>query len=283
MMRLSLPALRLRRPALWIGSAVALLLAASSLVTVPAGHRGVLTTFGRVEPVPLPEGLHLRIPIAQQVVPMNVQIQKGEGGDTAASRDLQRVDVKVAINYRIDPTRAAEIYQRVGPLADVGERIILPAVHEAVKAAVAQFTAEDLVTQRVAVRERIREQLDARLAAHGVIVEEFAVVGFAFSSEFAAAIEAKSKSEQERLKAERDLDRIRVESEQQLARARAETEALRLQREQITPELLRWKALERWDGRLPGVVVGAAGQDGLTIQLPLSSPSAAAITSPARP
>ncbi len=270
-----------KRWPLMAGCAFALLLGASSLTTVPAGHRGVLTTFGRVHERPLTEGLHVRIPIAQRVVPMNVQIQKGEGGDTAASRDLQRVDVKVAINYRIDPPRAAEIYQRVGTLPEVGDRIILPAVHEAVKASVAQFTAEDLVTQRTAVRQRIREQLEPRLAEHGILVEDFAIVGFAFGQEFAAAIEAKSKAEQERMKAERDLERIRVESEQHLARARAESQALRMQREQITPELLQWEALKRWDGGLPEVVAGQTGT-ALTLQLPLSV-ARSAPTAPARP
>jgi prohibitin 2 len=100
------------------------------------------------------------------------------------------------------------------------------------------------------------------------VVEDFAITAFSFSKEFEAAIEAKSRAEQERMKAERDLERIRVEAEQQLTRARAETEALALQREQITPELLQWKALERWDGKLPEVVAGG----GSALQIPLSLP-----------
>jgi regulator of protease activity HflC (stomatin/prohibitin superfamily) len=262
---------------------------ANPIVIVPAGHRGVLTTFGKVEPLVLAEGLHFRVPVAQQVVLMNVQIQKGEGGDVAASRDLQHVDVKVALNYRLDAARVPEVYQQIGTLDAVGERIILPAVHEAVKAAVAQFTAEDLVTRRNDVRARIREQLDARLRARGVIVEDFAIVAFSFSKQFAAAIEDKSRAEQQRLKAERDLERIRVEAEQQLTRSRAdaqaltlqrkaEAESLALQRAQITPELLQWEAIRRWDGKLPDVVSGGATP--LQLPLPLAAPPAPAASAP---
>jgi hypothetical protein len=83
------------------------------------------------------------------------------------------------------------------------------------------------------------------------------------------------------MKAERDLERIRVESEQHLARARAESQALQMQREQITPELLQWEALKRWDGRLPELVAGQTGT-ALTLQLPLSV-ARSATTAPARP
>lgn len=276
---LSLPRFpRLPRPVWALLGALLLLVLAKPVVIVPPDHRGVMVTFGKVSPEVLHEGLHLRVPVAQQVVLMNVQVQKGEGGDVAASRDLQHVDVKVAINYRIDPLRVADVYQGVGGLDAVGERFILPAVHEAVKAAVAQFTAEELVTRRTDVREQIRGQLDGRLRARNVIVEDFAITGFSFSKEFEAAIEDKSRAEQQRLKAERDLERIRVEAEQELTRARAEAEAtlvkrkaeaeaLAAQRSQITPELLQWEALRRWDGKLPEVVAGGA-QLGLPIQLP---------------
>lgn len=282
-----------------MGTASVLLLLAvvNPLVIVPAGHRGVLTTFGRVEPVVLSEGLHVRVPVAQQVALMNVQIHKGEGAGEAASRDLQHVNVKVAVNYRLDAERVPQTFQRIGTLEAVGERIILPAVHEAVKASVAQFTAEELVTRRADVRERIRGQLDARLRERGVIIEDFAIVSFSFSKEFEAAIEEKSRAEQLRMKAERDLERIRVEAEQRLTRAgaeaqalilqrtaeteslvlqrKAEAESLALQRREITPELLQWEALRRWDGRLPQVLAG----EGAALHLPLpafGSPVAAA-------
>lgn len=235
---------------------------------VPTGNRGVVTTFGRVDPIVRTEGLQFIVPIAQQLHLVNVQIQKGEGQGDAASKDLQSVNTRVAINYHIDPLQAANVFQQIGIPEAVSERIIIPATHEAVKAATAQYTAEELITKRAAVRNRIRELLHDRLRHHGVVIDEFSIISFLFSRGFTDAIEAKTTAEQLKLKAERDLDRIRVEAEQKIAQAKAEAESLRLQKQEVTPQLIRLReienqrrAIEKWNGILPQVT----GQSGIPL------------------
>lgn len=234
----------------------------SPFAIVPAGSRGVITTFGAVSLDVLEEGLHFRIPIAQTLHLMDVRIQKGEGAGDAASKDLQQVHTTVALNYHVDPREAANVFRDLGQ--DIGDRIIVPAVQEAVKAATAQYTAEELIAKRPEVRDRIRSLLMERLTRHGVVVDEFSIVNFAFSKSFNEAIEAKTTAEQLKLKAERDLQRIRVEAEQKVTSAKAEAESLSLQKAQVTPELIRLreienqrKAIEKWDGKLPNVSGGA--------------------------
>jgi len=233
-------------------------------VVINAGNRGVITTFGKVNPVVLEEGLHLRIPIMQQVAEINVQIQKGEGDGDAASRDLQQVHAKIALNYHLIPNRVAETYQAIGDLNSVGDRIIIPAVQEATKATTAKYTAEELISKRPEVRDQISQFMRDRLLRHGIQIDEFSIVNFRFSESFNQAIEAKTTAEQLKLKAERDLERIRVEAEQKIASAKAEAESLRLQKQEITPDLLKLReienqrvALEKWDGRLPQVTGGS--------------------------
>ena len=252
--------------------AIALL---NPLRIVEAGHRGVVTTFGKVDPVPLNEGLHVVWPFVQKLHEIDVRVQKSMGTGVAASKDLQAVPAAAALNWRIDPARAAEIFQRIGTPDAVASRIIEPAAHESVKAVTAQFTAEQLITQRLEVTARTREALLERLQPWGVVVESLAAVNFDFSNAFDAAIEAKVTAEQQKLKAERDLERIRVEAEQKVAQAKAEAEALRVQRQEITVELLKLRqienerlAIEKWDGRLPQYTGGpmpfigvGAGQD----------------------
>ena len=250
-----------------VGGIVALLLAVwifNPFVIIGPGERGVVMDFGAVQKDIMGEGLHLRIPIMQRVVVMDVKVQKGEGQGDAASKDLQQVTTNVAINYHLDPVRVGETFQTVGTLAAVGDRIILPAVQESVKAATALYTAEELVSRRQEVRDMIRNLLRERLAHNGVIVDEFSIVNFAFSQEFSNAIEAKTTAEQLKLKAERDLDRIRIEAEQKISSAKAEAEALRLQKEIVTENLIKLreiemqqKAIDKWDGRLPQVTGGA--------------------------
>lgn len=233
---------------------------------VPNGYRGVLTTFGKATDAVYDPGIHFRFPFVQTMHLMNVQIQKGEGEGEAASKDLQSVHTKVAINYHLLPSAALDAFRNIGPSTDIAaERIIVPATYEAVKASTAKFTAEELVTRRTEVREAIGALLKEKMVRHGLVLDEFSVINFSFSKSFSEAIEAKVSAEQQKLKAERDLARIRVEAEQKIASARAEAEALALQRQQVTPDLLRLReienqtaAIKKWDGRLPNVTGGGA-------------------------
>lgn len=243
--------------------ALILLWILNPFVVIGPGERGVVMNFGAVQKEIMGEGLHMRVPIMQRVVIMDVKVQKGEGQGDAASKDLQQVTTNVALNYHLDPSRVGETFQTVGTLQAVGDRIILPAVQESVKAATALYTAEELVSRRQEVRDQIRAQLRERLTKNGVIVDEFSIVNFAFSQEFSNAIEAKTTAEQLKLKALRDLERIRIEADQKISSAKAEAEALRLQKEIVTENLIelrkiemQQRAIEKWDGRLPQVTGG---------------------------
>lgn len=258
-----------------IGAGLVLLFVLWSLApfaVVPAGYRGVLTTFGKVDDVVYGEGIHFRWPVAQTMHLVDVRIQKGEGDGEAASRDMQVVHTKVAVNYHLKPERVAATFREVGDLGAVESRLILPAVQEAVKASTAKYTAEELITKRPEVRDAVRLALHDRLDKHDVVVDEFSIVNFQFSKSFTEAIEAKSTAEQLKLKAERDLQRIRVEAEQKVVNAEAEAKSLAMQKQQVTADLLRLReienqrrAIEKWDGRLPTY---AAGGSVPFIQLP---------------
>jgi regulator of protease activity HflC (stomatin/prohibitin superfamily) len=253
---------RLPLKALGIIVALVLVVALAPFGTVPAGHRGVMTTFGSPSSEVLSEGIHFRVPLAQKLNLVNVSIQKGEGDGDAASRDLQTVHTRIALNYHVRPDAVVSVFRDLGN--EPGQRIIIPSVQEAVKAVTARFTAEELIAKRTEVRDQIMVQLRERLARHGVVVDEFSIVNFNFSRSFNDAIEAKTTAEQLKLKAERDLQRIEVEARQRVAQAKAEAESLAVQRQQVTPELIRLRemenqraAIEKWDGKLPNVAGGA--------------------------
>ncbi|MGE5450319.1 MAG: prohibitin family protein [Acidobacteriota bacterium] len=245
--------------------ALAALSLLSPIVIISAGERGVMTTFGKPDEVVFEPGIHFRIPLAQTMHLMDVRIQKGEGDGDAASKDLQSVHTKIAINYHLDPRQVVNVFKGIGPSTDIAaDRIIIPAAQEAVKAVTARFTAEELISRRTEVRDAIGSLLRQKMERHGLALDEFAIVNFAFSRSFAEAIEAKVKAEQEKLKAERDLQRIEVEAKQKVASARAEADALALQRQQITSDLLALRRIEnereairKWDGKLPQMTGGA--------------------------
>jgi regulator of protease activity HflC (stomatin/prohibitin superfamily) len=246
-----------------IGLLIVILLFFRPFVQIGAGERGVVLNFGAVQDAVLDEGLHFRVPIMQSIVAVDVKVQKSESEAAAASSDLQDVSSKVALNYHIIPEKANIVYQTIG-LA-FKERIIDPAVQEVVKAVTAKYTAEELITKRPAVSDAMKAALTERLLLNNIAVDAFSIVGFSFSKGFMEAIESKQTAEQLALKAKRDLDRIKIEAEQKITAARAEAESLRLQRANISTDLIELrkieanlKAIEKWNGILPQVTGSGA-------------------------
>lgn len=230
---------------------------------IGAGERGIVLNFGAVQDKVLNEGMHFRIPVMQQIIIMDVKIHKAMTDAASASSDLQDVALSVALNYHIIPDRANVVYQTIG--VEFKERIIDPAIQEVMKAVTARYTAEELITKRPAVSAEMQESLNQRLLASNIAVDAFSIVSFNFSKIFTDAIEAKQTAEQNALKAKRDLDRIKVEAEQTITAATAEAEALRLQKMNISPDLIELrkieanlKAIDKWNGVLPSVTGSGA-------------------------
>jgi regulator of protease activity HflC (stomatin/prohibitin superfamily) len=232
-------------------------------VQIGPGQRGIVLNFGAVQSQVMDEGLHVLIPVMQKVAIMDVKVQKVETDAAAASADLQDISTRVALNYHVIPDKANVVYQSIG--VQFGERIIDPAIQEVVKAVTAKYTAEELITKRAIVGEAMRLALAERLVVNNIAVDAFSIMTFSFSKVFTEAIESKQTAEQLALKAKRDLDRIRIEAEQKITAARAEAESLRLQRANISTDLIElrkieanMKAIEKWNGVLPQATGGGA-------------------------
>jgi len=219
--------------------------------TVKAGERGVLLTFNKASVVAVGEGLHFKIPFVQKVVNIDVKTQKYVAEASSSSRDLQIVSTSIAVNYHLIPETVPTLYTEIG--LGYEDRIIQPAVQEVVKAVTARYTAEELITRRADVKNDIHIQLRERLQVRGITVEDISITNFDFSDSFNNAIEAKVTAEQLKLKAVTDLQRIELEAL-----------AIRLQRQELSPEFIEFKrlenerfALEQWDGILPKVTGGS--------------------------
>ena len=240
------------------------LIVLNPFVKIGAGERGVLLNFGAVQKDVLGEGLHLVIPVMQKVVKMDVKIQKSETRSEAASKDLQDIKSLIALNYHVVADKANWVYQNIG--ASFKERIIDPNVQEAVKAVTAKYTAVQLIGEREAVSTAIKDALTQKLADYNLYVDGFSVIDFSFSKKFTDAIESKQEAEQFALRAQRDLERIKIEAEQKIAQAKAEAESLRLQKGQITTEMIELRKIEamreaiaKWNGTVPNVLLSGGG------------------------
>jgi regulator of protease activity HflC (stomatin/prohibitin superfamily) len=227
-----------------------------SFYIIDAGQRGILLTFGNPDLVPKSEGLHFKIPLVQKIVKMDIQTQKYEAELTAASQDLQDVNTKIAINYRIVPENVPVLYRDIG--VDYANKIIYPLEQEANKAVTARFTAQELVTKREEVRETMKTLLIEKLQPRGIIVEEISIVNFQFSDSFTQAIENKVTAEQNALAAKNKLEQVKYEAEQRIAQAEGEAKAINIQVEAINKQggaaYVQLQAIKQWDGKMPLVV-----------------------------
>ena len=274
-----------------IGSIVGIILIVASILagsftTVPAGHRGVVIRFSAVTGSILNEGLQTKLPFIDSVVRMSVQTEKYETAAASASRDLQDVSTTIALNWRLDPGMAGEVYRTLG-LGFI-DRIAAPAVQETIKQVTAKYIAEDLILKRETVKDEIQENLSNRLLQRGIITETVSITEFRFSSTFVAAIEAKVAAEQAVWEARNKLDRVKVEAEQRkaeaigeadarIAKAEGEAEYIRVVTdaqvaannaiaESLTPQVLQFILLDRL-GEDIKVIVIPSGQ-GLDLVLP---------------
>ncbi len=234
---------------------IVLLNAFRFFIVIDQGERGVLLAFGHAKAIYEP-GLHFQIPIAHRVVVFDVRTKKDQVEAGAASKDLQLVQTTIALNYHVDPSAVDKLYQEVG--TEYESRIISPAIQESVKASTAKFTAEELITKRSLVKEDTRQNIADRLSYYHIIIDDFSIVDFSFSSEFDESIEAKQTAVQQALKAENDLRRIEIEAKQRIETAKAEAESIRIQAEALkqNADLIQLKAVEKWNGILPTYMMG---------------------------
>lgn len=229
-----------------------LVLVLNPFVIVDEGERVVILRLGEVQRV-LEPGLSFRTPIIEDKVRFQVRTQKIETQASASSKDLQIITANVALQYNLIADSVGVVYSDLG--TEYRVRVIDPAIQEAVKAATAKFSAEELITNRAAVKDEIKNLLIERLANNNMVVTNVDIVNFEFSEGFDVAIEAKVTAEQEALRAQNELKRVEFEAQQKIEQAKAEAEAIRIQAQAITQQggkdFVQLRAVEKWDGKLP--------------------------------
>lgn len=235
-------------------SAVCLVASAliASFTIVPSGSSGVRVTLGKVSDTVMESGLNFQIPLVQKTVVVNNQVQREDVQGEAASKDLQTVSYNVSVNYNVIASESAELYRTVGK--SWSEVIIRPAIQESVKSAIAQYTAEELITSRAAVSNVMLEEINGRMSEYGINITEINIITMDFSPEFDAAIEAKTVATQQVLTEQQNLEKAKVIAQQKVVEAQAEAEANRVKNESLTDKIIMNEFLARWNGELPAVM-----------------------------
>ena len=239
---------------------LAIIIISNCFTVVEAGHTGVVVTLGKVSDRVLQEGIHFKIPFVQKIVRIDNRIVKLEVETEAFSKDLQTVSTVLAINYRVDTSKSYNIFKNIG--ADYESILVTPAVNEVLKAITAKYTAEESVTNRALISDGLVTELNEKLNESGLFVTDVNIINFDFSEAFITAIEEKQVAQQQLLKAE-------TEKQTAITNAEADAETIRIKAEaeaaangtisdSLSPDIIEYLKIEKWNGVLPQVTGGAS-------------------------
>ena len=211
---------------------------------VPAGNVGVTNRLGVVGDIPWGPGIKWT-GILTGTEKFTTRIQLREYDATAASRDLQIVRTKIALNFKLNPSYTPEIFRTLGK--EYQDTIISPIIQESVKSVTAKYTAENLIKERTSVKNDMEFYIMSKLESKGLVVTEVSITDFEFSPEFNAAIEEKQVAEQKALTAENRYNEMTWTSQAM----KLQTEVLEIKRLD-----LQEKWIAKWSGNLPTFMCG---------------------------
>ena len=202
----------------------AVLMVVSCIRTVPTGHTGIVTTFGRVENYTYEAGINFSAPW-MSVINMDNRNQKKTIDLKCFSSDIQEVAVTYSLNYQISKANAQDIYREIG--SNYYETVINPRIQEAVRGVMAHYTAEELLEKRSTLSEEIKNILIEKLDSYNIEVLDTSLENLDFTDTFTDAVEAKQVAAQKKQQAEIEQEQALMEAEfaKKIAEEKAEAEA----------------------------------------------------------
>jgi regulator of protease activity HflC (stomatin/prohibitin superfamily) len=246
---------------------IAFIILWGTFVIVPAGHRGVVLWWGSVEKRIMGEGLNFKVPVAERVIKVDVRVQPHPFKEIdAASKEYQMVKLTGMMNFHIDPSFVNDLYQKVG--LDFANKVIDPAFNDFVKEVVPIYQITEILPKREDIRKRAMSKLGDNLARYHIIVDDIYFANIRFSPEYEKAVEAKQVAQQQVETQRQVLAQREIEAQQKVATAKGEAESILVVAQgqakandalsrSISPILVQYKGIERWNGILPQVSGGA--------------------------
>jgi len=267
MIHIDYKAPKLRTIGIFILLLIVIVVLWGTFVIIPAGHRGVCLWWGSVEKRIMGEGLNFIVPIAERVIKVDVRVQPHPFKEIdAASKEYQMVKMTGMMNFHVDPTYVNDLYQKVG--LDFADKVIDPAFNDFVKEVVPTYPIGEILPKREEIRKRAMNKLGENLARYHIIVDDIYFANIRFSPGYEGAVEAKQVAQQQVETQKQVLAQREIEAQQKVATAKGEAESILVVAQgqakandalsrSITPILVQYKSIEKWNGILPQVSGGA--------------------------
>lgn len=257
-----------------VGFAVVLfilvILGSATSYVIDPGTRGMKVTLGKTADQFLPPGFGFKAPFITTIVEVNVRQKTQTVKADCFSSELQQVKIDLSVLYRVPEASVVEIYRKYS--GDPFDSLIAPRVQEAVKEVTALLTSEQIVKGREEIKKKTLAAVTLKLKDGTLlVVEDIVVRNINLSPEFEKAIEAKMVAEQQANQARFTQLQTQVEAETAVISAKGEAEAIRVRGDalRVSPSFLRWKIVERWNGRSPMVIPSGPDSSGAALLLPI--------------
>lgn len=253
--------------------------------TIDAGEVGVVTRFGKVTGRVLNPGASWVTPFVEGVTTYNTKKiiyetapqdkQKDSKADykdfpvDTNTSDGQQVDISYTVRFSVDPTKATTITNTIGNENSLVEKIVKTESRVWSRNIVREFKADQLYTGNVAeVQQKIEEKIRPTFEVNGLILDSFGIREIKFSDQYVQAIEQKQIESVNVEKSKNVAERAKFEKEARITQAEAAAKEQELQRTTISEQLLTKLWIEKWNGVLPGTIMGADANT--LIQIPSS-------------
>ncbi|XP_028802527.1 prohibitin-3, mitochondrial [Neltuma alba] len=213
------------RAAFGLGAAATVL--NSSLYTVDGGQRAVLfDRFRGILDDTVGEGTHFLIPWVQKPYIFDIRTRPHTFSSVSGTKDLQMVNLTLRVLSRPDTGRLPVIVQNLG--LEYDEKVLPSIGNEVLKAVVAQFNADQLLTERPHVSALVRESLIRRAKDFNIVLDDVAITHLSYGHEFSRAVEQKQVAQQEAERSKFVVMKAEQERRAAIIRAEGESESAKL-------------------------------------------------------
>lgn len=251
-------------PAMILGGmviAVLGILAWNSKYIIQPGYTGVVTVLGKAQEKPMTEGLNFKAPFTTTVYTVSVQPQTYSPSEriAAGSSDLQSLLSEIQVEWRIEEDRVVEFWREFRAPEAFQERILKSIVTEAYNTSAAQFTAADAVKKRTDLSSQFAEVVTEKTQRYPIRILRATVTDIDFQPEFAKAIEQKQIAQQKAQEAAYRAEEAMQDAQAKINLAKGQAEAARLRAKALQEQggdlVLQQQAIEKWDGRVPSIMI----------------------------
>ncbi|MEK7774499.1 MAG: prohibitin family protein [Candidatus Zixiibacteriota bacterium] len=240
----------------------------SSFNQIPAGHVGVVYSFGSIIGQ-IEEGPQWTRPWSN-VRTENIQVQSHKFKKLVCfSSETQEVYVDATLNIRVSPQAIQTLYRNIGP--NWFEVIVEPRVPQNFKDETVKYTSVGIAPNREAIRHDVTIRLEKECGPHSIEVTDLLLDNIDFSDPFKQAIEKKQIATQNALEEEQKVVGERHKADQKIEAARGEGGSILVVAEKqaeansrlaasLTPQLVQYSLVQKLGDKIE-VMILPAGQN----------------------